>query len=219
MKTLSNETKILAGIFIATLLLLVGGVFFLSKNTAPAQKTDEGLVYEIDYSKGYKIGSDSAKVRLVEFSDFQCPACMGAEPTIKDIISTHGDQVQFVYRHFPLPQHFNAEEAANAAEEAGAQGKFWEYHDRLFATQDQWESLGDPTDFFVTMANELQLDGEKVREAIKTNKYQSAINDDKSAGQKYQVNSTPTFFLNGRKINLIQSTSEIKAEVEKALNQ
>src|SRR3989344_6569858 len=132
---MKTETKVLSGFLIAIAALLLGGVFFLSKNNPNAQVTSDGTVYQIDYSKGYKIGSDSAKVKVVEFSDFECPACKAAEPAIKNVISSNGDNVQFIYRHFPLPQHLNGKIAAAFAEAAGEQGKFWEAHDKLFETQ------------------------------------------------------------------------------------
>lgn len=208
-----NETKILGIILLSTLLLLGGGVFLLSKNSAP-QET--GAQYQIDYSRGEKIGSDSAKVRLVEFSDLQCPACRAAEPAIKNVLSSNKEDVQFIYRHFPLVQHQYARAAANAVEAAGEQGKFWELHDKIFETQSEWTNLSSATDFFVNLAKELGLNENKIREAIEKNTYQNKIQEDISEGNKLGVNSTPTFYLNGRKLSL-QNFDDLKKEVDKTI--
>src|SRR3972149_7798295 len=101
---MTTETKWLGVILIITVVLLFGGVFLLSRGQS--SKAIEGTnVSQIDYSKGQKVGSDSAKVKVVEFSDFQCPACLAAEPYVKKLRADYPDQVQFIYRHFPLPQH------------------------------------------------------------------------------------------------------------------
>lgn len=201
---MKNETKILIGIMVAVLVLLIGGVFFLSMGSPKVESIDgaSNTVYKIDYSKGHKIGSDSAKARLVEFSDFQCPACKGAEPFVKEILAKNNPNLQFIYRNYPLAQHSNAKAAANAAEEAATQGKFWEMHDKLFETQTQWESLPNPSDFFAKIATELGLDGAKVKEATEKQKYSSLIQDDLNDGNTAALNATPTFYLNGKKLEV-----------------
>ncbi|MDZ4209773.1 MAG: thioredoxin domain-containing protein, partial [Candidatus Curtissbacteria bacterium] len=94
---MTKETKWLGTILIATLILLFGGIFLLSRGSS--SKAVAGVtVSQIDYSKGQKIGSDSAKVRVVEFSDLQCPACLAAEPSVKKMLATYPDQMQLIYR-------------------------------------------------------------------------------------------------------------------------
>ena len=214
---MKTETKVLSGFLIAIAALLLGGVFFLSKNNPNAQVTSDGTVYQIDYSKGYKIGSDSAKVKVVEFSDFECPACKEAEPAIKNVISSNGDNVQFIYRHFPLPQHLNGKIAAAFAEAAGEQGKFWEAHDKLFETQNEWSNLSDPTDFYLIIAKELNLDEEKIKKVLSANQYSEKIQADINEGNSLGVNSTPTFYVNGKKATLT-SFSDLQTAVEAALS-
>lgn len=192
---MSRETKVLGIIFIITIIILIGGIFLLSRGQSD-QKVKGVNVLQIDYTKGQKIGSDSAKVKLVEFSDFQCPACKSAEPAIKQVLSAYPDNFQFIYRHFPLFQHKNARGAAYLSEAAGEQGKFWEVHDKIFETQDDWSGLNeaDATVFFLSLAEQLQLDEAKAGQA--------KIEEDIVEGRRLGVNSTPTFFLNGRKLNL-----------------
>ena len=198
---MTTETKILGIVLFITVVFLSGGVFLLSRNQSP-QAVAGTAVAQIDYSKGQKIGSESAKVKLVEFSDFQCPACKSAEPAIKQTLLKYPNDLQFIYRHFPLPQHDNAREAAYFAEAAGEQGKFWEMHDRIFETQSQWLDIGDSTEFFLGLARDLNLDEAKLQEVLEKNTFKSKIDSDVAEGRSLGVNSTPTFFVNGRKVNL-----------------
>lgn len=209
---MTTETKILGIVLILTIVLLGGGVFLLSRGSSGSSQAVEGTsVVQIDYSKGEKSGSDSAKVKLVEFSDLQCPACLAAEPVIKKIRATYPDQVQLIYRHFPLPQHTHGREAANFAEAAGEQGKFWETHDKLFDTQAEWSNLADASAFFLDLGKQLALDEDKVKQAISITA-KARIDDDVAEGQRLGVNSTPTFFVNGHRVNL-QSFEDLNTVV------
>lgn len=215
--TMTAETKWLGVILIATVVLLFGGVFLLSRGGS--SKDIAGVnVSQIDYAKGQKIGSDSAKVKLVEFSDFQCPACQAAEPALKQVLSKYPNDLQFIYRHFPLPQHAYGRQAASYAEAAGEQGKFWEMHDKLFETQTEWSALGDSdaTTFFLRIAKELGLDENKIKQSLAENTFKSKIDSDIAEAQSLGVNSTPTFFVNGRKLNL-QSFDDLNATVAEEL--
>lgn len=211
---MKTETKVLGAILIGTAVLLFGGIFFLSKLSSNG--TESSTVFQIDYSKGQKIGSDSAKVKLVEFSDLQCPACLAAEPLVRKIRADYPGQLQLLYMHFPLPQHTHGLQAAILAEAAGAQGKFWEMHDKLFETQAQWSTMTDVTPFFLGLARELNLDEAKIKEALDKNEFKDKIDADKAEGQRLGVDSTPSFFLNGRKLNL-QSFDDLNTAVAQEL--
>lgn len=213
---MSAETKILGGILIGSFALMIGLVLIFSNKSNDLQQNGENQVYAIDYSKGQKIGSDSAKVKLVEFSDFQCPACKGYEPHVKDLRETYKDDLQLIYKHFPLPQHKNAEAAANFSEYAATQGKFWEVHDALFETQQEWESLNDPKDFFVGIGKSLGLNEQQIIEAIEKKLFKGKINEDVAEGRSIQVNATPTFYLNGQKLKM-QNFMDLKNAVEQEL--
>lgn len=212
---MKTETKILGGILIFTAVILFGGIFLLTRQSASTSLLAD-KVLEIDYSKGQKIGSDSAKIKLVEFSDFQCPACAAVEPYLKNIRANYPIEVVFIYRHFPLPQHNWARPAAYVAEAAGQQGKFWEMHDKLFETQEQWIGLSDGKEFFLKLAKDLNLNEEKVRKILDENEYKSKIDEDIAEGQRLWVSSTPTFYLNGRKINF-KTWSDIELTVAEEL--
>lgn len=211
---MKTETKILSIILIITVVLFLGGFYILSK-VFITNPTKETKVLQINYSKGQKIGSDSAKVKLIEFSDLQCPACLAAEPTLRAIRDSN-PQVQLIYRHFPLSQHSHSKQAAYLAEAAGEQGKFWQMHDILFETQNQWSTLPDATAFFNDLVKQLGLDEVKVKAALDRETLKSKIDEDIAEGQTLGVNSTPTFFVNGQKLNL-QSFNDLSTTINEEL--
>lgn len=198
---MKTETKVLGIGLLITAAVLIGGILLLSGGSKPS--VGSNTTYQIDYSTGQKIGSDSAKVKLVEFSDLQCPACKAAEPSAREVISSFPpDKLQFVYKHFPLTAHKWSRQAANAAEAAGAQGKFWQMHDALFDSQDQWSNLADPKPYFIDIAKNLGLDINKFQQDLDKNTYADKVESQVQEGFKVGVNATPTFYLNGQKLSL-----------------
>lgn len=210
---MKTETKILGLGLIITLIVLFGGIFLVSSNQ-PSKTIGGQKQYDIDYSKGEKIGSDSAKIKLVEFSDFQCPACLAAEPFVKRIKDNYSTDVQFIYRHFPLTQHKHSKEAAIFATAASNQNKFWQTHDKLFETQDQWSQSPNATPFFMDLAKSLGLNETKLKQDMESTDIKKKVEDDISDGFGVNVNSTPTFLLNGRKLEL-----ESFGDLEKIINE
>lgn len=197
---MTGEAKTLITIAAATLVILFGGIFFLTKPSTPQvpQKVNEALLVREDSNK---IVTDGAKVTIVEFGDFQCPACGAAHPVIEQILQDNKDQVNFVFRNFPLSNiHANAIVSALAAEAAGEQGKYWEMHHKIYDTQDKWSESKTAIDIFVDYAKELNLDVDKFKKAIEENKFKDKIEKDFADGQTIGVNVTPTFFVNGEKM-------------------
>jgi protein-disulfide isomerase len=137
-------------------------------------------------------GPEGAPVTIVEFSDYQCPYCSRAEVTIAAVLKKYGDSVRLVYRDYPLGFHKNAQGAAEAAECAEEQGKFWEMHEAMFANQAKLAS-----EQLVETAGSLGLDSESFKECLESGKYSQEVKKDFSDGQKYGVTGTPTFFING----------------------
>lgn len=214
LSAIKTETKILIGVLIGSLALLFGAVMILSQ---PKSATNSSTL-EIDYSKGQKIGSDSARVKLVEFSDFQCPACLAYEPTVKSLLEDQkaSPDFQFIYRHFPLTQHAHARQAANLAEYAASKGKFWQMHDKLFETQEKWSALPDVSDFFVDLGKQLDLPEAEVKDVLQKSLFNAKINEDLDEGQKLGLQATPTFYLNGRALDL-SSAADLKVKVDEEL--
>lgn len=148
------------------------------------------------------IGDRNSKVALVEYADFQCPACKAWEPAVKEMIKDSGDNFVFVYRYFPLSQiHQNALGAAKAAEAAARQGKFWEMHDALYANQDAWGSALDANEYFKKYAQGMALDMNKFEADINDKTVEERILSDMKEGNKVGIQGTPTFYLNGSKLS------------------
>jgi protein-disulfide isomerase len=140
-------------------------------------------------------GPKDAPVEIVEFSDFQCPFCQRANPTVDQVLKTYGDRIHFVYRHFPLPGHPNARPAAEAAACANAQGRFWEYHDQLFAHPDQ---LTDAD--LKNHATAVGLDAGQFKTCVDTHQFKSEVDQDLLEAGDAGVTGTPAFFINGRSL-------------------
>ena len=191
-------------VIVATLVVLGGAVAFFSQ-------PQKEVVVSADVLGAWSTGPTTPKVTLVEFSDFECPACGAAYPVVKQVVEKYKDDLKFVYRHFPLDQHKNARRAAEAAEAAGAQGKFWEMHDLLFANQ---KDLSDET--IQKLASDLKLDMSQFNQDLATGKYKDKVQKDLTDGTAIGVNATPTFYLNGKKLSLFSFT-DLDAEVAKAL--
>jgi protein-disulfide isomerase len=141
-------------------------------------------------------GAADAKVTLVEFSDFQCPYCARAAEVTKQLRSRYGDKVRFVFRQFPLAFHQHAQAAAEAALAAHAQGKFWEFHDKLFENQSQLgsEALSD-------YAKQLGLDLKAFKSAVDQRTFSESVKADVKLGELTHVQGTPTLFINGKRVS------------------
>lgn len=174
-------------------------------------KSDNGSSYTGDATKiitegaigDHVYGSTAGKVTLIEFADFQCPGCESAYPTLKEIKEKYKDNLSFVFRNLPLTTiHPNALAAATAAEAAGRQDKFFEYHDLLYANQGAWKdaAVGDRTKTYESYAKKLGLDVEKFKSDLSSSEVTAKINRDRSTAGKLGVSSTPTLLLNGQKI-------------------
>ncbi|GIH22704.1 hypothetical protein Aph01nite_10140 [Acrocarpospora phusangensis] len=157
------------------------------------------------------------KVTLVEFLDFECEACRAYFPVVEDLRKEYAGKVTFVARYFPLPGHFNGERAARAVEAAAGQGKFEAMYQRMYETQDQWGEKQVPADeVFRGFAQALALDMTAWEKAYNAPATLERINKDVEDGKAVGVAGTPTFFLNGEKIEP-QSVDDFKAAIDAAL--
>jgi len=143
-------------------------------------------------------GPRDAKVLIVEFSDFECPACRHAEKPLKDLMALYDGKVRFVFKHFPLRMHERARPAALAAECAGRQGRFWEYHDRLYAHQEEWTNPKMDS-VLLSYAAALKLDMDAWQACRKDPAAAQEIEADLQDGNNAWVGSTPTFFIDGKR--------------------
>jgi protein-disulfide isomerase len=160
------------------------------------------------------LGRTSAPITLIEFSDFQCPFCQRVAPTLKKVRDTYGDKVRIVWKDFPLTQiHPQAFKAGEAAHCAGDQGKYWEYHDRLFANQQQLQP-----EELKKHAADLGLDAAAFNACLDTSKYGERVRDGVAQGQRLGVNSTPTIYINGRMLSGAQPYETFVSVIDEELS-
>jgi len=221
---MTSETKVLGGVLAATILIIVGGAFFMGSRgaTAPAATpvADLGrLVHDEDPAFAHtKAGKASdfadAKVTFVEFGDFQCPTCGAVFPLVEGLKQTYADKsVRFVWRQFPLTaNHQFAELAAEASLAAHAQGKFWDYHHRLFENQEHLTR-----DDLVKYADLIGLDVAVFTKALDEHTYAAAVQNDINDGHAVGVAGTPTIFINGLPYTGRYSLSDFQAAIDAAL--
>ena len=184
--------------------VLIGGGILL-KNSSFSFGTG---VAEAQHIRGNK----NAPVKLVEYSDFQCPFCGRHYPTLKKILADYGDKVSLEYKHFPLGFHPNAKPAAEASECAAEQNKFWEFHDKIFENQDQLS----PTQL-TAWAKEIGLNMTKFNQCVETHKYAAKVDAEEKEGQAKGVNGTPATFINGKLVSGAQPYEALKQVIDAAL--
>lgn len=162
----------------------------------------------------------SSGIVLIEYGDFQCPACRSYYPALKEVKEKYKDLVTFQFRHFPLEAiHKNARAGSRAAEAAGLQGKFWEMHDYLYDNQMSWQDTDDPLGVFAGYASIIGVeDIEKFKNDYRSSEVNAVISADLDAGRKVGATSTPTFVLDGKKLEenpspSLESFSEILDEL------
>ncbi len=151
------------------------------------------------------LGAKDAPVTIVEFTDFQCPYCKATEATLKQLRDKYGDKIRLVHMDFPLPFHSHALDAAKAARCANDQGKFWQFHDSLFANQSKLA----PADLKAT-AKTLGMNSTQFDACFDKAKYDSQIKADQAAGEKVGVDGTPAFFIDGRPLTGAQPRAEVR---------
>ncbi|NMB70142.1 thioredoxin domain-containing protein [candidate division WWE3 bacterium] len=191
MKEFIIRNKPVFVIAVITIVIFVS-IIILAQNTTTI-KPNLRKIENVDLisSHTYKKGPINPKVTLVEFSDFQCPACRSFHPVLVQISDKYKKDLQLAYRNFPLPQHENAKLAAIAAQAAGSQGKFWEYADLLYNNQDSLKK-----DDLIKYAETAGMNVEQFKKDIEDNTFAAQVEDDMRLGNQIGVNSTPTLILN-----------------------
>lgn len=165
---------------------------------------------EVIYDPARVKGKPDAPVTIVEFADFQCPFCQRTEATLKTLLAKYDGRVKLAYLDFPLTEiHSQAEKAAEAARCAGVQGKFWDYHDTLFADQSKLDEAN-----LIARAQNLHLDDAAFRTCLSSGKFRHDIEVDRGEGSKAGVSGTPAYFING----VLLSGAQPQAEFEKVID-
>lgn len=202
-----------------TLFLILGvwGIYAASTQPSPSTQQTSITLPKVT-SSDFQTGLPTAKATLVEYADFQCPACKAYYPVVKQLQQDYGDKLHFVYRFFPLENiHRNAAASAQAAYAASKQGKFWEMHDKLFETQDTWAGLPDPADTFVGYAKSLGLNVDQFKADYSSDAAAKFVNDSYQTALNMGLQGTPSFFLNGKFIENPQGYQPFKDVIDQAL--
>jgi protein-disulfide isomerase len=204
-----KKDHFLIGLAIALLVVGFAAGYFYHNFTgagggtpSPTPTVNETARVFVSAGSNALLGKSDAPVTIIEFSDYQCPYCERAatqiEPQIKtDYIDT--GKVKFAFRNFPLGMHANAQPAAIAAECASEQGKYWEFHDALFANQSSWSQSNDSSTAFKNLATKLNLDIGKWNSCLNDTKIAEEISKDISDGTTAGVQGTPTYFIGNDK--------------------
>lgn len=207
---------------VASILILAGGAWLYQNSSNKAAQPDvltagqEALIRE----NSIKVkAAGEEKLVVVEFADYQCPACGYVAPQFKTIMEQYKENVTFVFRDFPLISiHKNATIAAQMARIAGEQGKYWEMHDVLYEKQEEWSAVADPSDLFVGYASALGLNTSEIKNKLSSGAYKKEIEADSADGTSLGVNSTPTFFI-GDQIIRTANAGLIKQAIDAKLAQ
>ena len=205
-------------IILAIIIIGLGALFVFTKPKSNGNSNFTGDAAKLqpdDHVRGKK----DSKVVLMEYGDFQCPACGQYFPIIKSLEADYGNRVAFVFRHYPIISlHPNAFSAARAAEAASNQGKFWEMHDKLYETQNSWGQVTtNQQRLFEEYAKELKLNSSKFTADFTSEAVADRINRDVSSAKQFNITGTPTFILNGNKIDTPQGLTAFKKVLDDAL--
>ncbi len=222
--------KNLPTIIFTALIVLVAGlaIYAISrpedKASTTTKSTTQRAKVEADVAKlssGNSLGPADAKVTLSEFGDYQCPACAQYHKLIKDdIIPKYSDKLKFVFLNYPLVDiHANAQTAAQAAEAAALQGKFWEMHNILYERQDDWSKQKNPQPKFEAYARELGIDVDLFKKDSDSQKVIDLINQQAGLGDAFKLKGTPSFFVNGTAVVLKAGSGDLIEAINKALAQ
>ncbi len=185
-------------------LIIAGLAFAIIKNSNNQSDTTNKSDLKINSvsSSDWVKGNKESKIVLVEYSDFQCPACGTYYPLVNQLADEFKDKIAVVYRHFPLKSiHRNAEPAALAAESAGRQGKFWEMHNALFDNQKEWSDKINSSEYFIKYAGGLNIDVDKFKTDLSSQELKNKVKNDLASAEENNLDHTPTFFLNGKEIS------------------
>lgn len=215
---MNSDSKVVIGIGILTVMIVAAILIFGSKSsvsTIVAAKVETADA-KLNRDVSEKTGPTDAKVTLIEFGDFQCPACASEYPILKKIKADYQDKMQFVFRHYPLSIHANSQLSARAAGAAGLQGKFWEMHDLLYEHQNDWSFQLKPEAKFEEYAKQLGLDVAKFKTELAGSVVADKIAQDMGDGDALGVNATPTVYLNETKIDN-PTDAVLRAKIDEAL--
>jgi protein-disulfide isomerase len=221
------KNKVFIFVILGTCVLLFGGIFLFTKgdNSASTAKpisssllVPQGVTTTSGFVNGsYLPASSSAKVTLVEFGDYECPACGVYSPFVKNLLTDFSGQINYAFRNYPLSQHKNALISSYAVEAAGLQGKYWEMHEKVYSTQSIWSNMSDPTSTFMGYAKDLGLITDKFTSDLSSATVKTRVQNDTNDGNAVGITETPTFYINGIKVVIDGTSDQLKNLVQAEL--
>ena len=207
------------GISIAVLIAaFVGLIYMTAQNSEEERTVDQQEILAIS-EDDIVFGNRESDVVLIEFADYECPACRAYHDVVKQVIEQYGDRIAVVNRHFPLPFHQNARPAAWAVEAAGKQGQFEAMADLVFENQPVWSGKTANVALFYPYAEQLGLDMDQFMDDALSDEIKDKVDRQYREGQLLGVNSTPTFMLQGQVIVGMRSVEDFGSLIEQALEQ
>ena len=211
---MNNETKILGGIILFTVVLFALGVMFIGSK----EEVKSDLLSEFDKVTGMNVkGNKDGKDVVIEFADFQCPACAVYAPILSQFVEENKGNVKFIMKYFPLTSiHKNAMNSAYSAQASSKQNKFWEMHDMLYSRQTEWADIDNPQEMFIGYAKELGLDEKKFKNDYLSKEVRDIVREDLMLALKLGLDSTPTLFINGKKYSGPATLADFNSALEKS---
>ena len=207
----------LIAVTVAVILAIVGVVYALTQQPPAPDVAEDGSLQTVRADSHVLDDAGADAVTVVEFLDFECEACGAFHPIVEDIREKHAGDITYVVRYFPLPGHVNSMQAALAAEAAAGQGRFEDMYHRLFETQSEWShAAGETPAVFRAHAEDLGLDLAAYDAAIADPATRERILADKTDGESLGIGSTPSFFVDGRYVQL-QEWDDLEEAIERAV--
>ncbi|MCK5413631.1 MAG: DsbA family protein [Candidatus Pacebacteria bacterium] len=179
-------------LFVGIIIVIFGAIIYFSSSDLKSSSYQE----DKNWGNAENVkGPENAPITMIEYGDYECPACRNSYSMVEEVMNEYQDQIKLIYRHYPLQFHKDAQGASIASECAGEQGKFWEMHEKLYTKEGGLKEKS-----LKTYAREVGVDKEKFNECFTGNGYLDKINKQKEQGEKDEINGTPTFFINGKRV-------------------
>lgn len=210
-----HNRRLYRWLIFAVVIVAIGGITYWAVTASRHNGSDN--INTLTTNDPY-LGGANAPVVVTEFSDFSCPACAMAAPTVQELAKTYGDKIKIVFTSFVLGHRWS-QKSLEAGKCAQAQGKFWEFGDLLFSKQAEWADADDALDKFTTYAGQVGLNAETFKSCLTSGATTAQIDADMAAARAKRISSTPTFYINDQKLSgalpIDQFKSVIDAELKK----
>lgn len=206
-----KDYKILVVILLIPFLMVVGLVYLVNNS-----QKDDISVLNID-NDDWVYGKKDSKTVLVEYLDYECEACASVSPMVNTIKEEYKDRIAFVVRYYPLPSHRYSKQSAYAVESAGKQGKYWEMNKLMFENQSEWSGNPKSDEIFRSYAQDLGLNIEQFDSDSVSAQTKERVEHDLKSGNSLNIQGTPTFFLNGRKINTPRNLDSFRTVLDEEI--